>query len=389
MLRINPTDMSEKDRYALGFFLDFMAGIKFKANEVYQFALPDKETHYTESKKIYLTHHLVKRPCKPNGKHPGEVRYEVIEQEIGSGSFAKVYKTLGTIVPMSQNNHLAYYKNKQRVAKWMAFTKKTDKAFLIQEYELTPSYMHMKPPVFQDDGGFLFMHYINGTTLANILNLTRKDNYFRNYFTAEKCLSLCVALAEALNAQVHANNIVHRDLKPENIIIKFDDATQHWVITFIDFGLSKKIETDDKGKGFGTPLYVSPESHKCLGTSFASDIYSLAVICSEVLGCNRHKFILSETDLFNEWFDGRISLTGIFKNIPGTDKLPQEEIKVFLETMSFSDSRFRPSAKQAAAKFKTFLKPTTALNPHSFFSSTSATSLEVTDTHLIIESPSL
>merc|ERR1740130_1373114 len=60
---------------------------------------------------------------------------------------------------------------------------------------------------------------------------------------------------------MHQNMIVHRDLKPENFLFSTQEALDKSTLKIIDFGLSKRIETDDevlKTKA-GTPYYVAPQ----------------------------------------------------------------------------------------------------------------------------------
>ena len=56
---------------------------------------------------------------------------------------------------------------------------------------------------------------------------------------------------------LHSYNIVHRDIKPENILI---DSKGH--IRLIDFGLSKKLESNRTRTICGTPGYLAPEQIK-------------------------------------------------------------------------------------------------------------------------------
>lgn len=81
----------------------------------------------------------------------------------------------------------------------------------------------------------------------------------------------------------HERGIVHRDLKTENILIKdvgeFNDVS----IKIIDFGVSCKIQPQEKlTMKFGTPYYMAPEVFKQNYTE-KCDIWSCGVILYVIL----------------------------------------------------------------------------------------------------------
>lgn len=93
-------------------------------------------------------------------------------------------------------------------------------------------------------------------------------------------------IAQGLRA-MHRMEMIHQDLKPENIMID-----QHGVVKIIDFGSTKiagiaEITTPlDRDNILGTRNYTAPEYLKGYPGSNRSDIFSLGVICYEML-CGR------------------------------------------------------------------------------------------------------
>lgn len=78
---------------------------------------------------------------------------------------------------------------------------------------------------------------------------------------------------------LHSLGIIFRDLKPENILF---DAEGHIKLT--DFGLSKSLSLDQTTNTFcGTSDYLSPEVVLGQPYSFGVDIWSLGILCYEML----------------------------------------------------------------------------------------------------------
>ncbi|XP_022101402.1 myosin light chain kinase, smooth muscle-like isoform X2 [Acanthaster planci] len=76
---------------------------------------------------------------------------------------------------------------------------------------------------------------------------------------------------------MHQQNILHLDLKPENVMCM---DTHGCRIKLIDFGLARKFDPTKSTKVmFGTPEFVAPEVINYEQISFATDLWSVGVIC--------------------------------------------------------------------------------------------------------------
>jgi serine/threonine-protein kinase len=113
------------------------------------------------------------------------------------------------------------------------------------------------------------------------------DRYLREHgkLAPNLALALLRPIANAIDA-LHAASLVHRDLKPANIYLAWD--SNHDVIPkLLDFGLVKLVGdvsmNTTTGAPLGTPYYMSPEQCQGQKVDGRADIYSLGVICFEIL----------------------------------------------------------------------------------------------------------
>ncbi|MFI5280529.1 MAG: serine/threonine-protein kinase, partial [Gemmatimonadales bacterium] len=127
-------------------------------------------------------------------------------------------------------------------------------------------------------GGFVYyvMPFIDGGSLR-----TRLETGGLQTVTAAIALTGWVAGALTY---AHRMGVLHRDIKPENILF----SEGHPIVA--DFGIAKAISTAGgenltrTGFPLGTPGYMSPEQAAGLTDLDArTDVYSLAVVCYEML----------------------------------------------------------------------------------------------------------
>lgn len=151
-----------------------------------------------------------------------------------------------------------------------------------------------------EDNDFLVLELVAGQQLHRALK--------RGLDRAGK-LSLVQQLVDAL-VTAHLEGVVHRDLKPDNILVEEDGS-----LKVLDFGLGRFLDEELKstvnlgfdddgdpvsldqelstreasdletrlGRIMGTPGYMSPEQARGEPVTTASDMYSLGLICQEIL----------------------------------------------------------------------------------------------------------
>jgi serine/threonine protein kinase len=176
--------------------------------------------------------------------------------------------------------------------------------------------------VGESDGlHFIAMEYINGTSLADILQWSGETARKRAVTTLEdlikrvkiqaahagenrpsgypavlpfpETLTMFAKVCDAV-AFAHEHGILHRDLKPGNILLRESGEP---VVS--DFGLAKIASGDTseslsiRGEIFGTLDYMSPEqAHDSKNVDERADIYSLGAILY-VLLCGKPHFVPS------------------------------------------------------------------------------------------------
>ena len=120
---------------------------------------------------------------------------------------------------------------------------------------------------------YLSMEYLPGGDL--------KQRILRGRCNTEQVMDVCIALCGALDV-AHRKGFVHRDIKPENILFR-EDGTP--VLT--DFGIARAVDRGASltvaGMLVGTPSYMSPEQVKGVELDGRSDLYSLGIVCYEML----------------------------------------------------------------------------------------------------------
>ncbi|XP_012635913.2 myosin light chain kinase, smooth muscle isoform X1 [Microcebus murinus] len=129
--------------------------------------------------------------------------------------------------------------------------------------------------------------------------------------TERECIKYMKQISEGVE-YIHKQGIVHLDLKPENIMCVNKTGTR---IKLIDFGLARRLENAGSLKVlFGTPEFVAPEVINYEPIGYATDMWSIGVICyilvsglSPFMGDNDNETLANVTsatwDFDDEAFD--------------------------------------------------------------------------------------
>jgi serine/threonine protein kinase len=103
------------------------------------------------------------------------------------------------------------------------------------------------------------------------------DIGYQRRLPIEEAVEITLGVLNGLSV-LHREHIFHRDIKPENILMQAHNPK------ITDFGISRMLAAAQfASTTTGTLPYMSPELLSNKGASFASDIWSLGVMCYEML----------------------------------------------------------------------------------------------------------
>jgi serine/threonine protein kinase len=126
-----------------------------------------------------------------------------------------------------------------------------------------------------EEGKYLYLiqEFIDGKNLAEYLK--EKDQLDER--EVRELLNQLLPVIKIL----HEEGIIHRDIKPDNIMRRVNGE-----YVLIDFGISKQLTGHDvptPGTNVGTEGYAPKEQREDNITKESSDLYSLGVVCYELL----------------------------------------------------------------------------------------------------------
>jgi tetratricopeptide (TPR) repeat protein len=199
-------------------------------------------------------------------------QYEIIEL-IGEGGMASVYK--------------AWQPSLRRyVALKVLAPHLTGDAEFVQRFQQEAvSAANLKHPnivTIHDvgtEGGYHYiaMEFIEGVSLEERIRSGQA-------FAPEQVVNVISQVGSALD-YAHQRGFVHRDIKPANVLL---DQSGRAVLT--DFGIVKALSGSgltaaltQAGTVYGTPQYMSPEQIRDEPLDHRSDLYSLGIVCYEML----------------------------------------------------------------------------------------------------------
>lgn len=210
----------------------------------------------------------------------------LIEERLGQGAMATVYKALDQSIPRHVALKVIQLDETQQDEFRQRFAQEAAVIAKLEHIHILPIYAYGIDDKGGDEVAYLAMRWLKGGTLNEMLK--------RGNVELERTAAIFSQIAQGL-AFAHSKGIIHRDLKPSNIML--DDVGNAYLT---DFGLAKLTEQSGEitrsGTIVGTPAYMSPEQLRGEPLDHRSDIYSLGVILYNMVA-GRLPFDTSTSDL--------------------------------------------------------------------------------------------
>ncbi len=131
------------------------------------------------------------------------------------------------------------------------------------------------------DAWYLAMELVEGEGLDEVLRREGK-------LSLEDAVSLTRQIASGL-AEAHGHGIIHRDIKPANVLLR-KLASGALLAKVVDFGIARVFGAPEQVQDgsqatqmLGTPAYMPPEQIQGQPVDGRADLYSLAVLCFQML----------------------------------------------------------------------------------------------------------
>lgn len=194
--------------------------------------------------------------------------YQIVE-EIGRGSKAIVYKA----VQPTLQRYIAIKVVPPRFTSDTTFMQRFQREAVTAARLRHPHIVTIYDVGEQDGLYYIVMEYLEGMTLAELIQQ-------QGLLPLDKVAHIAQQIASALD-YAHCQGFIHRDVKPGNVIVGLGDHA-----TLTDFGIVKAVAgttLTQTGMMIGTPQYMSPEQVEGREIDHRTDIYSLGVVCYEML----------------------------------------------------------------------------------------------------------
>ncbi|MEW4528334.1 protein kinase [Maioricimonas sp. JC845] len=272
------------------------------------------------------------------GKPPLTIGRFILERELGSGAFGKVYRAYDPQLDRPVAIKLLMFgpSAEARIARFLV------------EAKAAAQLHHPNIVALYENGEFEGQHYIvaefvNGHPFSALIQNAAYDD--------RECARWIRDVSRAL-AYAHEQGVIHRDIKPANIMLDV-----HKQPRLMDFGLAKRIDHDSSmttdGLILGTPAYMSPEQaraeHDIVGPK--ADQYSMGAVLYELL--TRQKP-----------FDGTVNAVLAFKaanQVPPpihsiSPKVPRDLVAICEKAMQVSPDDRYESVSDFASDLDNYLK---------------------------------
>eukprot|EP00249_Psilotum_nudum_P011649 c23300_g1_i1 orf=420-2540(-) len=203
------------------------------------------------------------------GGHQTVIGDYIVTQQIGSGSFAVVWKarhrTHGNEVAIKEIATQRLNKKLQdNLLSEIEILKKTNHPNIIRLHDIVEAPNRI----------YLVLEYCAGGDLAA---------YIQRYGRVSEAVARHFMCQLGSGLQVlRENNLIHRDLKPQNLLLSTNDSSA--VLKIADFGFARSLQPQGLAETLcGSPLYMAPEILQFQKYDAKADLWSVGTILFQLV----------------------------------------------------------------------------------------------------------
>ncbi|MGB9585941.1 MAG: serine/threonine protein kinase [Anaerolineales bacterium] len=196
-------------------------------------------------------------------------RYELLER-LGAGGMAVVYRAHDQML----DRDVAIKILREKYTPDEAFRERFRQEARAAANLSHPNIVTIHDFGYDHDRLYIVMEYVPGNDLKVLLSQ-------RGHFSVRETIALMIQACAGVGF-AHRSKIIHCDIKSQNFLITPDQR-----LKVTDFGIARALATiqpeEKSNVVWGSPQYFSPEQAAGLAPTPASDVYSLGVVCYEML----------------------------------------------------------------------------------------------------------
>jgi serine/threonine protein kinase len=291
---------------------------------------------------------------RPDLKVPRQLGQFYIQEEIGSGGMAAVFRAYDTSMRREVALKVLHPSLNLSVVGRQRFAREAWIAGRLSH----PNIVEVYSRGGEEGVDFFAMELITGGSLADLIDLMRADepksgdttegiSSERIRFIVKRFIGLCEALQH-----VHEKGFIHRDIKPHNILLSGSNAT----FKLTDFGIAHADDITKMtraGDFIGTIKYMSPElltAHRAK-VDVRTDIYSLGITLYEAVSLKLPFRASTEQEFIGEILAGHAVPVRKFNK-----RVPRDLETVILKACHQDASRRYQTAREFADDLKCIIQ---------------------------------